>query len=50
MIQNATEDCESMVISQLILQNRLTIEQSVVWFKDLERRDKTAASFKVSYN
>ena len=42
MIQNTSEDCESMVIYQLILQNKIKFEQAVAWSKDLERRDKTA--------
>ena len=44
MIQNTTEDCEAMMIYQLILQNKLNFEQAVAWAKDLERRDKTSAS------
>ena len=43
MIQNTSEDCEAMVIYQLILQNKINFEQAVAWSKDLERRDKTAA-------
>ena len=44
MIQNTSEDCEAMVIYQLILQNKLNFEQAVARSKDLERRDKTSAS------
>ena len=44
MIQNTSEDCEAMVIYQLILQNKLNFEQAVTRSKDLERRDKTSAS------
>ena len=43
MIQNTSEDCEAMVIYQLILQNKINFEQAVAWSNDLERRDKTAA-------
>ena len=44
MIQNTSEDCEAIVIYQLILQNKIKkFEQAVAWSKDLERRDKTAA-------
>ena len=42
MIQNTSEDCEAMVIYQLILQNKINLEQAVAWSKDLERRHKTA--------
>ena len=38
MIQNTTEDCEAMVIYQLILQNKLNFRQAVALSKDLERR------------
>ena len=43
MIHNTAEDCEAMAIYQLILQNKLNVQQAVAWSKDLERRAKTAA-------
>ena len=43
MIFSTSEDCEAMVIYQLILQNKLNKVQAVALAKDLERRDKTSA-------
>ena len=43
MIQNTTEDCEALVIYQLVLQDKLNFKQAVALSKDLERRDKAAA-------